>query len=135
MKILTLLLVFFTTSALADVAVRVNRMEVAAADVSEETTEEAEDTKASADNADYNSSRSNNIHRGRDEAGTIKGETRDAASGLPTGKRQHAPMAVDPDSDGDSLGDVADACDDDCDSAVNEAADVRKEVQEAKSAH
>ncbi len=103
MKTLTLLMVFLAASALADVELRVNRMEVAAADVSEETTEEA--------------------------------ETRDAASGLPTGKRQHAPMAVDPDSDGDSLEDAADACDDDCDSAVDEAADVRKEVQEAKPAH
>ncbi len=42
MKTLTLLMVFLAASALADVELRVNRMEVAAADVSEETTEEAE---------------------------------------------------------------------------------------------
>lgn len=53
---------------------------------------------------------------------------RDAASGLPSGKRQHKPMmapagdgnALDPDSDDDGLRDACDGVDDDCDSDVGD---------------
>ncbi len=135
MRILILLMVFLATSALAEAEIKVNRMEITAADVAEDTEDKGDDVKEPAKAQDYNSSRSNSTRSHGDEAGTLKGMTRDAASGLPTGKRQHSPMAVDPDSDGDSLDDTADACDDDCDSAVDEAAEVRKEQQEAQSAH
>ena len=131
MRILILLIAFIATSALAEVSVKVNRMEAAVIDNAEESAENAKDTKAPAGAHDYNSSRSNNLRSHGDEAGTLKGTARDAASGLPTGKRQHR---LDDDSDNDGLEDTANACDDDCDSDVDDKASVRKEVQEAKAA-
>ena len=59
---------------------------------------EIANTKAS----DYNSSRSNRT-------------TRDAATGLPTGKRQHRKLDTDDDDDGVLTTEVCDAVDNDCD--------------------
>ncbi len=141
MRNLILLLALFATSALAEVSVKVNRMEASAIDNAEESAEEVQDTKASGGAQDYNSSRSNNLRSNGDEAGTLKGMTRDAASGLPTGKRQHR---LDDDSDNDGLEDAANACDNDCDSDVDDKssarkaparkAPARKEQQEAEAA-
>ena len=89
--------------------------------------EKANRTKTRAQ--DYNSSRSNTT--------SLRGGPRDRASGLPTGKRQHAADGgglgketrcsmgrLDCDDDGDSIP-VDDACrngvDDDCDGVVDEA--------------
>ena len=93
MRTLILLTAFVATSVLADVEVRVNRIEMSSAAVEEveETTEKAEDTKAPA--TDYNSSRSNKRGVQADDSGTPKATPRDAASGLPTGKRQHRDAA------------------------------------------
>ena len=136
MRNLILLLALFAASALAEVSVKVNRMEASVIENAEESAEEVKDTKASGGAQDYNSSRSNNLRSHGDEAGTLKGTTRDAASGLPTGKRQHR---LDDDSDNDGLEDTANACDDDCDSDVDDKASARKvsarkEQQEAEAA-
>jgi len=113
MKNLILLSALLATSALADVSVKVNRIEasvidnaeesaneVSVIDNAEESADEVTDTEAPARPVDHNASRSNNTRRSGDEAGTLKGSPtgshRDAASGLPTGKRQHF---LDPDSD------------------------------------
>jgi len=106
MKNLILLSALLATSALADVSVKVNRIEasvidnaeesaneVSVIDNAEESADEVTDTEAPARPVDHNASRSNNTRRSGDEAGTLKGSPtgshRDAASGLPTGKRQH----------------------------------------------
>jgi len=132
MKNLILLSALLATSALADVSVKVNRIEasvidnaeesaneVSVIDNAEESADEVTDTEAPARPVDHNASRSNNTRRSGDEAGTLKGSPtgshRDAASGLPTGKRQHF---LDPDSDDDGFQDRANGCDDDCDSDV-----------------
>ncbi len=60
-----------------------------------------------------------NSTRQGDEAGTLKGNERDAASGMPSGKRQHR---LDDDSDDDGLERKANDCDDDCDGTVDETA-------------
>jgi len=131
MRILILLAALLATSALAEVSVRVNRMEASVVDNTEESANDASDTKASAEAANHNSRRSNKGRSSGDEAGTLKGTARDAASGLPTGKRQHR-LATD--SDGDGLEDTANACDDDCDSEVDDKTAARKEAQEARAA-
>ncbi len=119
MRNLILLAALLATSAFADVSVKVNRIEASVIDNAEESANEVADTKATAKPGDHNSTRSNRTRSNGDEAGTLKGSPkgshRDAASGLPTGKRQHY---LDPDSDDDGLEDRANDCDDDCDSDV-----------------
>ncbi len=130
MKNLILLTTLLATSALADVSVRVNRIEASVIDNAEESANEVADTKAPANPNNHNASRSNTTRSNGDEAGTLKGSPkgsrRGASSGLPTGKRQHR---LDADSDGDGLQDRANDCDDDCDSDVATKAKARREAE------
>jgi len=119
MKILILLGALLATSALAE-------------EGKSKIKNEAEVEKvAGAIEEDENSTRQG------DEAGVLKGNERDAASGTVTGRRQHGVAArdaasgmpsgkrqhrLDDDSDGDGVERKANDCDDDCDGTVDETA-------------
>jgi hypothetical protein len=135
MRTLILLTAFVATSVFADTDIKVNRIEMSSAAVEEveETTEKADDTKAPATDynssrsnkrgaqaTDYNSSRPNKQGVQADDSGNPKVTPRDAASGLPTGKRQHRTTA---DFDGDDNEDT-----------VETKAPVEKERKEADQA-
>lgn len=106
---------------------RIEETKGLATPVVENGEESAEEVRAaSTEGADYNSSRSNKTAakmKGNDETHTpfpTSKAPRDAASGMPTGKRQHKPLtAVDPDSTENgvekAIQEVCNSVDQDCD--------------------
>jgi hypothetical protein len=134
MRTLILLTAFVATSVFADTDIKVNRIEMSSAAVEEvdETAEKAEDTKSSVN--DYNSSRSNKRGVQADDSGNPIVTPRDAASGLPTGKRQHRDAASGLPTGKRQHRATADFDGDDNDDAVDTKAPVEKERKEADKA-